>query len=464
MHGMLDHMTLARAALGLTALCIHAACAAREKPTSPADRIPCPRRDGTSCLGHARAAIGARDPALPANTPATTCNPRNFGATADGQTNDQQAIQSAVDSCFIAGGGTVVLSGGVFLSGPVFLRTNITLQIDGDATLLATQDPAAYQRQPGMPDVGRSIVALVNGGSGETDLAITGSGTIDGAGDWWWRFHLTDRPRLVVFYRCQRVLIDGVTLTNSPSFHLVPARSEDVTIRNVYIVAPADSPNTDGIDPSDSRNVSISDSTIDVGDDNIAVKAGHLDAAHPGESSADITVTGCTFLHGHGMSIGSETLGGVRRMTVSGCTFRDTISGIRIKTNRDVGGEVAFITYRDLTMVGVRNPIALTAYYPDGTVPAPGTDPGQPMTDRTPNYHDIQIENVAATGTNSAAGRVIGVPEIPFNNISLTGVQISGVSTGLVVRNASLTTHDVQITPQRGAGFALQEGAQITEL
>ncbi len=391
------------------------------------------------------------------------CDPRDFGAAADGQTNDQQAIQAAIDFCAAAGGGTVHLYSGIFLSAPIFLKTNITLQLDSDATLLATQNPDDYQRRPGMPDIGRSILSLVNAGAGETNLTITGGGTIDGAGAWWWQNHLLNRPRLVTFYRNQLILVEGITLTNSPSFHLVPSRSQDVVIRNLSILAPADSPNTDGIDLSDSRNVNISNCVIDVGDDNIAIKAGHVDPEHPGESSADLVITDCIFLHGHGMSIGSETLGGVRRMTVDRCTFHDTISGIRIKSNRSVGGEVAYLTYRNITMENVKNPIFLSGYYPDNTIPAAGTDPGQEVTDSTPNYHDITIENVTATGTTNPAGKIIGVPELPMHDILLNGVSISSAPTGMWLRNLSITLSNVVIQPRSGPALVVQENVQITQ-
>jgi polygalacturonase len=393
----------------------------------------------------------------------TVCDPRDFGAVADGQTNDRQAIQDAIDSCAAAGGGTVYLYSGTFLSSPIFLKTNIKLQLDSDATLLGTQNPDDYQRVPGMPDIGRSILSLVNTGAGETDVAIIGSGTIDGAGAWWWQYHLADRPRLITFYRNQRILVDGITLTNSPSFHLVPSRSQDIVIRNLSILAPADSPNTDGIDPSDSRNVNISNCLIDVGDDNIAIKAGHVDPDHPGESSADITVSDCTFLHGHGMSIGSETLGGVRRMTVQRCSFRNTVAGIRIKSNRTVGGEVAFINYKDILMENVKNPIFLSAYYPDNTIPPAFTDPGQDITGTTPNYHDISIENVTATGTTNPAGKIIAVPEMPMHDIVLTAVSISSVPTGMWLRNVAIAMSNVRIEPRSGPAFVIQENVQITE-
>lgn len=401
--------------------------------------------------------------AAPVRAQNLTCDARDYGAVGDGQTLDTIAIQAAIDTCATAGGGSVRLSSGSFLSAPLFLKTRVTLQIDPDATLLASQDPEDYRHTPAMPDVGRSVVGLVNGGSGETDLTITGGGTIDGQGAWWWQYHLDNRPRLVVFYRCRRIVVDGVTLMNSPSFHLVPARSEDIVLRNLTIWAPETSPNTDGIDPSDSRNVTISNCTIDVGDDNIAIKAGNFDSAHPNESSADFRITDCTFLHGHGLSIGSETNGGVRRMTVERCSFQNTVSGIRIKSNRSVGGEVAYLSYRDITMENVKNPIFLSGYYPDNTIPAPGVDTGSPITATTPRYHHIRIHSVTATGTTNPAGKIIGVPEMPLHHVVLKDVSISSVPTGLWLRNTSVTLSNVRITPRSGPPLVIQENVEITE-
>src|SRR6185312_13747778 len=115
------------------------------------------------------------------------------------------------------------------------------------------------------------------------------------------------RPVLLGFERCQRVRVEGVTLTDSPKYHLVPTGCQDVTIEGVTIRAPADSPNTDGIDPSVSRRVLIAQCRIDTGDDCIAVKAGKKGFG-PVE---DVLVTDCAFVHGHGCSIGSDTGSGV---------------------------------------------------------------------------------------------------------------------------------------------------------
>ena len=147
------------------------------------------------------------------------------------------------------------------------------------------------------------------------------------------------RPNLIVLNRATNLRLENITLQNSPKFHFVPTECAGVVISNVTVLAPSGAANTDAIDPSNCRQVLITKCLIDVGDDNIAIKAGK-----PVEgrefACEDITVTDCTFLHGHGMSIGSETAGNVRIVLVNNCTFENTENGIRIKSQRGKGGLV----------------------------------------------------------------------------------------------------------------------------
>jgi polygalacturonase len=297
-----------------------------------------------------------------------------------------------------------------------------------------------------------------------SELAITGGGVIDGGGSAWWgdvrkakRENTPEppRPRLVTLSRCQHIRLESITLRNSPSFHFVPSNCEDVAVTGVKITAPADSPNTDGIDPSASRNVRISKCTIDVGDDNIAVKSGAVDPKHPEAASEDIVVSDCVFLHGHGMSIGSETNGGVRNLRVERCTFRDTTTGIRIKSDRTRGGLVSNISYTDITMENVKTAILITAYYPK----VPATDAAQPVTDKTPMYDNIRITNVKAEGSASA-GTIVGVPERPLKGIVLDRVSIAA-KTGLVIRNASVEQRKLEVNAAKGLPVTLEENGRL---
>jgi len=408
------------------------------------------------------------EPAPDANSTANVFDVRQFDAKGDGKTLDTAAIQKALDKCGKAGGGIVRLTAGIYLSKPIFLRSNTTLQLDKGATLKATDEPNDFAD----PSGGNTLLAFVNGNT-LTNVAITGKGTIDGSGARWWgpasqakkakQPEPRRRPRMVLLSGCVGVRIQGVTLTNSPSFHLVPRDCEDVNIESVTTLAPDESPNTDAIDPSNSRHVRISKCVIDVGDDNIAIKSGHADTAHPNAACEDITVTDCTFLHGHGMSIGSETLGGVRELTVQRCTFENTENGIRIKSARDRGGLVENVTYSDITMKNVKIPINITAYYPK----VPKEDSAQPMTPRTPIYRNIRISNLVATSPRSA-GIIVGLPECEVSDVVLENVCISA-SEGLTIRNAkAIKLNNVKIETQRGQPFILEnavvEGLEQTNV
>ncbi|TAL04424.1 MAG: hypothetical protein EPO07_05140, partial [Verrucomicrobia bacterium] len=197
---------------------------------------------------------------------------RRFGAKGNGSALDTAAIQNALDECGQAGGGIVQLPPGTYFSKPIFLRSNTTLQLDAGATLQATDDPNDFAN----PDRPGAVLAFVNA-SGLNAVAITGKGTIDGAGARWWapvraakkagQPEPRRRPRLVIISNCVDVRVEGVTLRDSPTFHLVPVDCENVDIVGVTIRAPGDAPNTDAIDPSACRYVTISNCVLDVGDD-----------------------------------------------------------------------------------------------------------------------------------------------------------------------------------------------------
>ncbi|MGB8225280.1 MAG: glycosyl hydrolase family 28 protein, partial [Sedimentisphaerales bacterium] len=392
---------------------------------------------------------------------------RQFGAKGDGKTLDTEAIQKALDECGKAGSGIVRLTTGTYLSKPIFLRSNITFRLDEGAILKATDEPNDFVNTENKSS--KDPLGFVNGNT-LTNITIEGKGTIDGSGAKWWepvrqakkakQPEPRKRPRMVVLNNCVCVRIKDVTLTNSPSFHLVPRDCEDVDIVRVTIIAPEDAPNTDAIDPSSSRYVQISDCVIDAGDDNIAIKSSHEDPAHPNAANEYINIFNCKFLHGHGMSIGSNAVGGVRNMTVKNCTFENTVSGIRIKSARDRGGIVENASYSDITMKNVKIPINITAYYPK--VPKDSEDTAQPVTNRTPIYRNILIKNLTATSFRSA-GLIVGLPEAPISDVTLENVHITAPK-GLTVRNAKVILKNVKIETQEGPPFILESGAAVEGL
>lgn len=392
----------------------------------------------------------------------TVCDPMHYGAKADGATKDTSALQEAIDTCAASGGGTVRLASGTFLTGPITLRSHIKLEIAPGAILLGSQDKTDY---PEMQELREAAVEPLIHATGAEDITISGGGTIDGAGRPWWemvwagkanhKMVAAKRPRLLVLDHCKHVLIDGMTIQNSASWQVVPYYSEDITIRNGKILAPANSPNTDGVDPFSSQHVTISHMLIDVGDDNVAIKSGQPGSPGPDDPSTDITITDCTFLHGHGMSIGSEIAGGVQHVRAAHITFKGTVNGVRVKSNRDRGNDIGDLDFRDLTMENVQTPILVSEYYPK----IPEHDVAQPVTRLTPHFHDISITNLHATGAKTA-GVIIGLPESPINSITLTNVDISA-QTGMTISNATVTTNNLTVRPETGLPFILLESAKI---
>jgi Glycosyl hydrolases family 28 len=290
------------------------------------------------------------------------------GAYADGIHKDTDVIQAAIDSCTNIGGGIVRLENGIYLTAPFELKSNVTLEVDSTAEIIATQDaydfyPVGFDTTGGR--ISSSLRPLITSNYA-SNITITGKGTIDGRGKPWWTAYnaglISVRPRLIQLNHSKHILLENITLKNSPQFHLVPSWCVDVAVNDVTIIAPSDSPNTDGIDPATSHNIRITNCYIDTGDDNVAIKSGNNDSSYPNAGSSDIIISDCTFLHGHGVSIGSETNGGVDSMFVSNCTFNGTDNGIRIKSNRTRGGNVRSITYSNLTMNNVKYPILFSEY------------------------------------------------------------------------------------------------------
>jgi len=404
---------------------------------------------------------------------AATFNVRDFGASGDGKTFDTAAVQKALDACKESGG-TVEFPAGTYLSQPLTLRSKTIFQLDAGATLEASTNQMDFMKTPGDWLKARSSGDFIPfiGGKDLTDVTFTGGGVIDGNGSVWWGEaekarrskpgYTLPRPNLIVIERSKNLRLENLTLQNSPKFHLVPADCEDVVVSNVTILAPEHAANTDAIDPS-GRRMLITKCKIDVGDDNVAIKAGKKIPGHDFESE-DITVTDCTFLHGHGLSIGSETTGGVRNVTVRNCTFENTENGLRIKSQRGKGGIVENISYDGITMTNVNPAITLTCFYAnnssgDTTQPA-AADEATKVSERIPTYRNIRIRNLTAT-CPKAAGMIVGLPESCIANVVLENVKITAAKS-FEIRNAkAVQLKNVSVTVGNGGPFKL-ENAEVS--
>jgi polygalacturonase len=413
-------------------------------------------------------AIAGAFTAISANALAASagCDPRAYGAKGDGVSKDTAAIQAAIDVCEQQGGGTVRLLVGTYLSAPIVLKSNITLQLDKGATLLGSPDHADYPPLTmfHLPDL-QPLVSAVNA----TNVAITGEGVIDGNGESWWKEARSikdhgvlgaghPRPKLIIFDHCKHVRVEGVTIQNSPMWQLVPYYSDDVVIRNIRVLAPPRSPNTDAIDPFSSSHVVIDHVFADVGDDNIAIKSGPINSPGPDDPTRDITITDCTFLHGHGLSIGSEIAGGVQNVRAERIHFEGTDNGIRVKSNRDRGNDVSHLVFRDIDMKDVKNALVISEYYPK--ILPPDAEAAQPITRLTPHFHNIVLENVTATGS-TMAGAIVGLPEAPISGVVLRNVKLSA-KTGLTIAYADVNGKHVTVQVETGDAIVKQAGAKVT--
>ncbi|GAB4061357.1 glycoside hydrolase family 28 protein [Uliginosibacterium sediminicola] len=428
--------------------------------------------------------------------PAKVCDVSAYGANGERQQIllNTEPFQRAIDDCAAAGGGTVRVPRGNYLVAPLMLKSNIRLQLDKGSTIVASTVEASYRatRDNKSAEAENGWLPFISIDNAQ-NVAISGQGSIDGQGAvWWerWRANVretpakrssTDRPRLIYIKNSRNILVEGVTLTNSPSFHVVMRYSEDVDVNGTRIISPAFAPNTDAIDPIDSRNVRITNNFIDCNDDHVAIKAEKLDPRYPDGVTSNIYVGYNTLKGGRGISIGSETAGGVSNVLVEHNNFEGSMYGLRIKSPRGKGGKVSNVTYRDTRMVDVGVPLVLSGYYkgaPDDAAelaralaeggfvvgdqlyPA-DSDPAVAFdVAKTPHFSNIKISNLLSTGESKAAAYIVGVPEAPLEGISFDNVKIEA-ERGMLVRNASLRSVSSQIKARKGENLILQKGGQI---
>jgi len=395
---------------------------------------------------------------------AKVCDVRAYGAKGDGTTKDTAAIQKAIEACS-DGGGAVKLSGGTFVSGPIVLKSNITLDVEKGATLLGSPDRADFPKYTFARH--ETVQPLVSSSNAE-NITISGGGTIDGNGHIWWEYVRgvkdsgvlgTDHPRPmgVVFDHTRHVHMEDITVQNSGFWQIVPYYADDLTFRNIRILAPH-SPNTDAIDPFSSSNIVIDHVFSSVGDDNIAIKSGAINSPGPDAPSKNITITDCTFENGHGLSIGSEIAGGAQNIHAERIHFKGTDQGIRIKANRDRGADVSNISFKDIDMVDVKTAILISEYYPK--VFPEGDVAAAPVTRLTPEFHNIVIENVKATGSKMA-GVIVGLPEAPVKDIVLKNVDLQA-QTGMQIAYANVTFDHVTVKAAEGQAIEVAPSAKVT--
>lgn len=391
-------------------------------------------------------------PALP-NIPAKEFTVASYGTGEAMAADLAPAFQKAIDAASAAGGGTVVVPKGEYLCGPVELRSRIRVRLEDGVVIKLLplgRFPIERHRTPFL------------GGKRLEDVALVGRGRIDGQGaPWWPHYKEKDFPRPVLFgvSYSKRILVEDVAFVNSPMFHIACTGVEDVTVRGVTVRAPpshaakpgdAVSHNTDACDVS-GRRILIEDCDISTGDDNYTT-SGHTE---------DVLIRNCRFGSGHGLSMGSYQRGFIRNFTVENCSFDGTETAIRIKCDRDRGGETRGIVYRDITMRNVEIPILVYGAYnaktPYRSLWNAAGDvlagyPAAPVTETTPRYSDILFTNITAvaTGKKSRAGLVWGLPEAHVKALRMENVKITSNRPLLFVNVDDPKLVDVEVRNEKG--------------
>jgi len=447
-------------------------------------------------------------PAEPA-IPDRAFNLADYGAVADGQTLNTGAFAKAIAAVDAAGGGHLVVPQGLWLTGPIHLCGNLDLHLERGALVIFTPDRAQYpfiNEHTSDTQTGLSVSPLIFGKNLQ-NIAITGEGIFEGSGEAWrplkrekatdslWkRFtavpgsvvettgksfmwwpsaeardgaaHIANlrknnkpldeqnllpardflRPKMLVLENCDKVLIEGVTVKNSPSFGINPRDCRDLTLRNVTVLNEYWAQNGDGIDLSACRRAIVYKCTVSCGDDGICMKSSgkHAD----GDALLqDIIIAGCTVYHAHGgFSAGSNTDGGMTNILVTDCTYIDTDVGIRIKSADDRGGLVHNIYIQNIVMRNILNEaILFDSFYADN---GPSAAP-QGRMERIPEFRDFHLQNIACNGAAAAikinAGKNSPAHDLHFENITISADK------GVYMRNArNINFTNVRIiTPAR---------------
>ncbi|MGA9777588.1 MAG: glycoside hydrolase family 28 protein [Verrucomicrobiia bacterium] len=405
---------------------------------------------------------------VPPSFPDRTFAITHYCAKGDGVTDCTEAFRKAIDACNLAGGGKVIVPAGVYLTGAIHLKSNVDLDVVKGASIRFSTDPRSYlpvvfTRYEGTEVMNYSpfIYAL-----GQENIAITGEGTLDGQGShavWYsWKripdpqelvalgdrgvpvaqrvfgegHHL--RPYFIQPVRCKNVLIEGVHIVDSPMWVISPLYCTNVTVEGVTVEA--DGPNTDGCDPDSSTDVLIKDCHFSDGDDCIAIKSGRdVDGRRVNIPSRNIVIQNCVFKDGHGgVTVGSETSGGVENVFAEDCRFDSPNLDIamRFKTGMTRGGFIKDACIRNCTVRSARTGIGITMKYP-------GTLNG----DATPVIRNIDIRDCTFDRLSRQPIVIEGFSDsVRITDVAIAHCIFPGAGARSIITNASR----IHLTANRG--------------
>lgn len=456
-----------------------------------------------------------------------TINIVNHGAKGDGHFLNTTAINKAIEQSSLQGGGVVLIPSGLWLTGPIILKSNVNLHLKRDAILFFTDDfdqykliAANWEGQPAWRN--QSPIS----GTDLTNIAITGSGVIDGNGDAWrmvkkskltdsqWKNlvnsggvvdkssqiwypsekslagskdkkagvmtagtsssdyeHIKDflRPNLLVLTNCKKVLLEGVTIQNSPAWNLHPLLCEDLTLRRLLVRNPWYGQNGDGVDIESCKNVLIEDCTFDVGDDGICIKSGRDKSGRErGKPTENVLIRNNVVYHAHGgFVIGSEMSGGAKNIWVQDCSFIGTDIGLRFKTKRGRGGTVENIFIENINMIDIPGEAILFDMYYEAVDPVPMAGEKRekvkaekiPVTEETPQFKNFHIKNVFVNGAEKGIF-FRGLPEMNIQDITIENVTIQAKKGIDIIEASNIKLKDITIFSKETAPVVHIENAQ----
>jgi polygalacturonase len=353
---------------------------------------------------------------LPAKT--AVFDVREMGAAADGSRLATKTIQAAVEACAKLGGGRVYFPPGRYLSGTIFLKTGVALDLEAGATLAGSTNLADY---PSAVPAFRSYtdnyteMSLLYAEKAE-NIALIGRGKIDGQGKAF-KGPYKVRPYLIRMIECRNILVENITIVDSPMWVQHYLACDDVVIRGIKVYSRANL-NNDGIDIDCSQRVRISDCDISSLDDGIVLKS---TAARP---TRDVVVTNCTVSSlCNALKLGTESNGGFDNITVSNCTIFDTrLAGIAVEMVD--GGALDRVSFSNIVMNKVGAPIFVRLGNRARPFLESGPRPGMG------SLRNVLISNVQAGGAGIVGCSITGLPGFPAENITLDNIRLSFMGGG----------------------------------
>ena len=381
-----------------------------------------------------------------------TLNVRDFGAKGDGQKDDTSFIQAAILSC--PKGGRVFIPKGTYKVTSLFLKSDLVLEIGKGALLSAFTDRSKFPILPGIIETtdekeeyylgsweGNPLdsFASIITGINVSNVLIYGEGTIDGQADFdnWWerpkdKIGGAYRPRMIFLSHCENIVVHGITVQNSPAWNVHPYFSNHLRFIDLKILGPADSHNTDGLNPESCEDVEIVGGYFSVGDDCIAIKSGKIYMGRKYKvPSKNIRIRQCCMKDGHGaITLGSEIAAGVMDVKIENCLFLNTDRGLRVKTRRGRGKDSVIdqILFNNIYMNEVKAPFVVNSFYfcdPDGRTNYVSSAEPLLVDERTPEIKNLVFKNIICENAHYCGAYIAGLPEQKIKSITMDHVRIS---------------------------------------